>query len=350
VLQSFPTPRPTTNPYIVQLAESLAALPDVRLSTFSWRRALAGGYDVFHVHWPEILVTGRGPAKTAVRQVAFLLLLVRIRLTRVPLVRTAHNLRPQEGVSRRARWLLALADRWTTLWIRLNDRTPLPSGAASATIPHGHYRAWFARWPGRSAQPGRLAFAGLIRPYKDVEGLISVFREAARARPEVTLEVAGNPLTAELADRVRAAADGEPRIRLQLAHLTDEELVEAVTGAVLIALPYREMHNSGAALMALSLDRPVLVPDNEVTRELAAEVGVDWVLPYRGELDARQLIAALDRAAAIEPGTRPDLSGREWDGAGRAHLAAYRRAGALRGRRAQEEADAGSAAGRRYSE
>ena len=45
VLQSFPAPRPTTNPYIVMLARSLAATPGLAVRTFTWRTALAGRYD-----------------------------------------------------------------------------------------------------------------------------------------------------------------------------------------------------------------------------------------------------------------------------------------------------------------
>lgn len=61
VLQSFRTPRPTTNPYIVMLGETLRTTPGVVLLNFSWRRALFGRFDVFHVHWPEILVTDCPP-------------------------------------------------------------------------------------------------------------------------------------------------------------------------------------------------------------------------------------------------------------------------------------------------
>jgi beta-1,4-mannosyltransferase len=105
--------------------------------------------------------------------------------------------------------------------------------------------------------------------------------------------------------------------------------VEVVTSAQLVVLPYREMHNSGTALTALSLDRPVLVPDNEVTRRLAHEVGDAWVHHFRGDLDARDIETALDEAAALGDSDRPDLSLREWDRAGADHVRAYRRAVAL---------------------
>ncbi len=92
VLQSFPAPRETTNPYIVMLAESLASHPGVELRAFTWRDALFSRYDVFHAHWPEVHVTGRTRLRTAVFQLLFAALLLRLRLLRTPLVRTLHNL------------------------------------------------------------------------------------------------------------------------------------------------------------------------------------------------------------------------------------------------------------------
>lgn len=324
VLQSFPEPRPTTNPYLVLLRSALESLPDVAVLTFTWRRALTARYTVFHVHWPEILLSGRDAGRTAARRAAFLLLLLRLTVTRTPVVRTAHNVRPHAGVSRTDAVLLHLLDRLTTVVVTLNEQTPVPAGIPSVTVPHGHYREWFAPQPRSVPRPSHAAFVGLIRPYKNVEGLVSAFRSALDRAPGATLRIAGEPSSPELAEALRAATRGVAPVTLDLDHLTDEELVRAVTSAELVVLPYREMHNSGAALLALSLDRPVLVPENEVTDRLAEEVGPGWVLRYCGELTGDRLVAAFREARRLSPGDRPDLGRREWGRAGAEHVAAYR--------------------------
>ena len=76
--------------------------------------------------------------------------------------------------------------------------------------------------------------------------------------------MSGKPSTPELAQELTDAAAGK-RVSLDLTFQTDAQLVEVVSSAVVVALPYTEMYNSGAALLALSLDRPILVPDNAVT-------------------------------------------------------------------------------------
>ncbi|MGY1751791.1 glycosyltransferase [Blastococcus sp. SYSU D01042] len=329
VLQSFPEPRETTNPYVVMLREALDRTPGAQVLTFSWRRALTARYDAFHAHWPEILVDGAGPVKKPVRQALFVVFLVRLRLTRVPLVRTVHNLELPEGLSRREVVLLRWAERVTSLRIRINGTTELAAGAPVETVLHGHYRDWYAPHPRRERRPGRLAFVGQVRRYKGVESLVAAF--AATSDPDLTLRIAGRPTSEELADQLRAAA-ADPRISLSLQFLTDAELVAEVTEAELVVLPYREMHNSGGALAALSLGTPVLVPDNEATRDLAAEVGPGWVHTFTPPLTAADLEGTVARLRTSPPAAAPDLSRREWDGAGRAHLAAYRRARtALRG-------------------
>ncbi|RFA08556.1 glycosyl transferase [Subtercola boreus] len=335
VQQSFPVPRPTTNPYLIMLAESIAAVPGVELRTFSWRAALLGRYDVFHVHWPEILVYGQSPLKARVRQVLTVALMVRLALTRTPIVRTLHNLELPSDVSRLQRALLVRMERQTTLWLCLNDNTPQRADREYLTIPHGHYRDWFAkyRWP--EAVPGRVSFFGMVRAYKGVDSLLKAFRGLAG---EVSLRAAGQARSAELADGLTELARLDPRVQLDLHFLSDEEIVEVVREAELVVLPYREMHNSGSVLTTLSLDRPVLVPANTVNDRLASEVGPGWIHQYESPLTAADIRSALDAVAGHSAAaTPPDLSRRDWAEAGRRHYEAYLRAGELlaAGRRAR---------------
>ncbi|GAB2979475.1 glycosyltransferase [Frigoribacterium salinisoli] len=331
VQQSFPTPRPTTNPYLVMLRDAVDAVPGVTVRTFSWRAALTRRADVFHVHWPEILVSGHSPAKALVRQALTVLLVAKLGATRTPIVRTEHNLALPEGISRRERALLRWIERRTTLWIRLNDDTPARRGAPSVTIPHGHYVDWYADGPRPDREAGRAAFVGFVRRYKGVEGLLRTFRDVPG--DDRRLHVAGAPSTPELAARLEDLAAADDRVSLDLRFLDDDDLVDAVRRSELVVLPYREMHNSGGVLTALSLARPVLVPDNEVNRRLADEVGHSWLHRYAGDLTADDVDRALERVAALPEGAVPDLTGRDWAPAGEQHVAAYRRAvAALRGR------------------
>ncbi|MEH0110280.1 glycosyltransferase [Tersicoccus sp. MR15.9] len=322
VLQSLTRVGPETNPYLRQLIAALGDLGDVRVDLFSYRQALLGRYDVFHVHWPEQLVGGHRTVGRIARRLLTAAVVARLRLFRTPVVRTVHNVHRPDGLGRLDHALLTALDRSTTVWVRLNERTDVAGPAV--TIPHGHYRDWFTGHDRAAAVPGRISYVGLIRRYKGVERLIEQFRRTRRAG--LTLAVSGKPSSEQLRVEVQSLSDADSRITTALAYLDDAALVRAVTEAELVVLPYQHMHNSGMALAALSLDRPVLVPDNPVNRDLRAEVGDGWVLTYRDDLTAGDLDAAMATIASHPGQGQPDLSARDWPAAACRHRDAYRRA------------------------
>lgn len=306
------------------------AAPEVDIRFFGWAVALFGRYDVLHVHWPELLIRdSRRPWRRVVKRRLLDLLLLRLRLTRIPLVWTAHNLTPHESVTEAERRSLARFSRSIDLVIRLNPATP-ETGPETVTIPHGHYRQPFSRHPTPEREPGRTLYFGIIRPYKGVDTLIDAF--VGLGRPDLRLRIVGDPHRGQ-DDMIKAAEAQDPRISSLLRFVDDRELVEEISRAQLVVLPYRgTMHNSGSLLAALSLCRPVLVPESPTNAALAEEIGPEWVLQYPGELTAEVLESAIAGTATL-PCREPRLDDRDWDEVGRRHRDAYRRARAIRGRR-----------------
>lgn len=329
VLEPYRRLLPTTNPYIAMLHRALEATPGVEPLRFSYPRALRGGYDVVHLHWPETRLEGRSPARRGARRLLAFAFLLRVRMGGIPIVRTLHNLDVPQGLTRLDYLYLRLVDRWTTLYIRLNETTPVPADRPSVTILLGHYRDWYAEQPRATTRPGRIAYAGLVRRYKNVVGLVRAFVDAHASDPGLSLTIAGKPSNDELAADIRQAAGDTPDVHLDLRFQDDDELVRVVTEAELVALPFLTMHNSSTILLALSLDRPVLVPRTEANELLANEVGPGWIQQFDGELTGDGLLSAV--AAVRQPRTdSPDLSRRDWDLAGVAHRDAYAHALRLR--------------------
>lgn len=315
------TPPDGTTRYVDQMLGGAGG--DVDATTFSWREALLGRYDVLHVHWPEQLVRSPSRWRRAARHVALRALLARARRTRTPVVRTLHNPVPHErGTSAEARALAAVDDA-TTLYVLLNPATRAPRDVPAVGIPLAHYRDVFAHHPRATAERGRLVTVGLLRPYKGVEALLDAFR--ALPDEDLRLTVAGRP-AAGMAPTLTAAAEADPRISLDLRFVPDDTFVHHVTSAELVVLPYREMTNSGILVAALSLDRPCLVPASPTNAAIAAEVGPGWVLQYDGPFDERALRDGLAAARTTPRPARPDLGARDWATVGAAHVAAYRTA------------------------
>lgn len=323
VMQSFRTPRSTSNPYIHMLDEALRATPGLDHRNFSWMTALFGKLDVLHVHWPEIFLEGRTWVHRLLRRSRFQLLLWRLAATRTPIVRTVHNLELPSGIGRWDRRMLTHVRDRAQVNIALNPQTTGSAAGRTVVILHGHYIGWFNGMPHQTAEDGRITFIGLVRRYKGIESLIDAYEQLRKIDPSASLEIAGRPTSVSMAEEVTRRADSVGGIILRLDYLSEPEYVATVTGSSLVVLPYIHMHNSGSVLAALSLGRPVLVPDNEVNRALAAEVGAGWVHLFEGTVSASDIENAL---TADFPDASPDLSRRGWSDAGVAHLKAYRAA------------------------
>ncbi|WP_315095902.1 glycosyltransferase [uncultured Cellulomonas sp.] len=320
VLEVLEPPDGTTR-YADQLVDHLPG--SVEIVWFTWRRALTERYDVLHVHWPEWLVRTRPstlPRRLATR-LAFVALLLRLRLTRTAIVRTEHNPEPHEPGGRTERALLRWLDRRTTLRVHLN---PVPEGPHDVVIPLGHYREQLGVHPVSARVPGLLVYFGKIRDYKGVDLLLDAF---TAVRPELTLRVVGHPQTPQWRALVEEAARQDPRIGHVLEFVADDTLVAEVTAAELAVLPYRDLHNSAVVLVALSLDTPVLVPSTPVTRAISEEVGPGWVHFFEGTLDTADVHRAVDALRGAPPAGRPRMDARGWDVIGASYARAFEAAG-----------------------
>jgi glycosyltransferase involved in cell wall biosynthesis len=326
------------NPYTWLLYTHLAAL-GVEVRDFTPERVLRGGYDLLHVHWPEKAMTAPGRVGRAGGALAAIALLEVAHRRGARIVWTAHNARPHEA---RDGWL----DQW--YWdevVRRVDGVIHPSGAGRAVVEArypalarrpadvvwlGHFRGTYPdRVTQREARAGFdvpedarvVAFLGLVRPYKNVPHLIRTVRSLPTDSPVILL-VGGEPLTPALAAEVRAAAGEDRRVRLALHHIPDEDVQRYLRAADLVVLPFTDITNSGSALLALSFDRPVLVPGLGAMGELQGVVGADWVRTYDGALTREVLREAL--AWAERSTGRPNLDRLDWTAIARQTLELYR--------------------------
>ena len=310
---------PPANPFTQLLVESMP--PEVSCLSFSWRRAVLGGYDVFHAHWPEYMLRADSVPRRLAKCLLTVVALTRMRLTRTPVVRTLHNADPHEPGGWAERRLLAVMDRATSTVIVMAGDVPARFAHARVVrIPHGHYRTWFPATD-TAAEPGRIACVGLLKAYKGVDTLLEAF--AGLDDPDARLTVAGAPNDRTVAAAVVEAARHDERIEARLQFLPDQQLADVVRRAQVLAFPYAYLRNSGAVLLALSLDRPALLPAGPVADDLVAEFGEQWCTTFDPPL------ASADLARALAWSARPraaevDMSGREWADIGRRHAEVYR--------------------------
>jgi len=330
----------TGNPYTRLLYEAVEDL-GVEVDDFVPGRAVQGGDDLWHVHWPDDFLSYRNPGTALAYVAAELALMTQARLRGTRIVWTIHDLGPHES---RHPWLerlfwplfLPMVDGYITLSEHARDaaltRFPRLQSVPGAVVPHGHYRPAYPspiprktardRWDLQGDAPV-IAFLGRIRPYKNVDGLISAFR--GLDAPAARLVVAGNPSSEALEDRLRRAAAPDDRVRLHLRFVPEAEIPSLMGAADLVVLPYEDILHSGSALLALSFNRPVLLPGRGAMRELQEEVGAKWVFTYDDPLRAADVERALRRARTESRPDRAPLDDRSWPRLAEATVSLYER-------------------------
>jgi glycosyltransferase involved in cell wall biosynthesis len=183
-------------------------------------------------------------------------------------------------------------------------RQQLPAVASlpQFVIPHGHYRDEYPNDDTLDARevlgvkPGAkvLLYFGSIRPYKNVPRLIELFR--VLPGENTILYIVGRSPSAEVTQQLQALASLDHRVRLNVSFVSKDKVQLYFRAADLVVLPYQEILNSGSAILALSFNRPVLVPRLGAMSELASCVGNDWVQTYSGDITVKALEQSLEWA------------------------------------------------------
>lgn len=164
---------------------------------------------------------------------------------------------------------------------------------AVMVLPHGNYDGAFPTARQRGDTLARLGVPdaakvllcqGAVRPYKQYELAIEA---VGGLGPEYHLIVAGDPLVAEYADRLKRAASGRDNVHLVLERQTDQGVSDLFAASDCVLLPYAKITGSGSLLTAATLGRGVVASD----------------LPY-----FRRVVAAeADAAVFVEPGSAEAL-------------------------------------------
>src|SRR5436305_3710344 len=254
-----------------------------------------------------------------------------------PRVLTAHDILPREprpgqiGATRR------LLEKMDAVVVHSEDGASRLIGELGLdrervhVIPHGAFD-YLTRLPGERPLPAELAevegpvvlFFGLLRPYKGVDVLIEAFNDLAGAE----LWVVGMPRmplepVRELARSVRGTVRFVPRF------VDDAEVPAFFRRADIVALPYREIDQSGVLYTALAFGKPMIVSAVGGFEEIVDRHGAGRLVPPGDVLALRSAIAELladdgARAGLADAAARAAAGPYSWDRVAGQTLALYR--------------------------
>jgi glycosyltransferase involved in cell wall biosynthesis len=258
-----------------------------------------------------------------------------------PRVITLHYPLPKPGESRKLAAQHRYLDRFDAVVAhtetaagRLRDEVGLDP-AKVEVIPHGPFD-YLTRLPEEAPLPVEFAgaegpvilFFGLLRSYKGIDTLLEAFASVEGAE----LWIAGMPRMP--LEPLRMLADRAPgRVRILPRFIADPEIPALLGRADILALPYREIEQSGVLYTGLAFGKPMVLGDVGGFAEFGRRYGAARLVPPG---DAGALAAVLNELVA-DPAERDKLAASAraavaeaygWDAIAASTLALYERLGA----------------------
>ncbi len=230
------------------------------------------------LHWTgPILARADGPFRARLMLDRFAASLDRFLAAGGRLSWTVHNVLPHEHRHRWAEIELAqlLADRAELVHVLSADTPALVEPyyhldpAKVVVIEHASYLGCYPDRMTREQARRRLGLRpdqtvlvtlGGIRPYKALDTLLDVVDDLARDDGRLHVLVAGRVISNPAAEQLRERCAQDARVTASFEYVPVDEVQVWMKAADVAVLPYRDVLNSGAFLLAQTFGLPVVAP------------------------------------------------------------------------------------------
>lgn len=274
-LAFYPLDFSDPNNYLSRMRDAIVmAYPEIEIVDIPHSFKEIDNVDVVWLNWYENF-SGRNQAYYVYHAVRRLLKLLIFKCRGTKIIYTVHNRQPHETQYSALNRLFykcafVLVDHIVILSDLTKDIIKEVAGRRAnkkiVKIPHPTYLCSQKNYR-ENPDNFTVLFFGLLRPYKNIEMLLSV----AADKPEIDFVIAGAALDSEYEESLRLAAQKLRNVRLIARRLTDDEINNLMDEASVLALPYdlKSSLNSGAAMFALSKGLNVVIPNIGTVLELS---------------------------------------------------------------------------------
>lgn len=281
-------------------------------------------FDVIHLHSFELVTLDE---------------LIRLRERtaeeRVAMVVTIHDLLPNiepciEDFRIKVAYVATSADHVFTLTAQAASEINklAPRAKAPEVTPHGAAITIDAVPPVPAAGDGGLVVFGAFRPYRELGTLVKAWQRLGTLRPRLrvllrSVTAADYERDGDLLDDLKAIARADDRLSLTISHtmLADDHLVEWLTNASALVLPYSHITHSGQLELARDIGLPVIAPDvptvrDQLTSGPRPDLPVVWFRPDALTVDSFPAVLrgaigltrdGADRAATLDDNGQADV-------------------------------------------
>lgn len=286
--------RPCTHPYLQQLYSKVASM-GVTINAAKSRLDFSKKSiktNIIHLHWIEYFLRRRNFPLTVLEATGFILGLLFLKLVRKKMVITLHNVKPHESLYPRLehfgfKFCLKLANA-VIVHNEYAKKEALAlykiTDAKVDVIPHGNFVSYYPNVISKekardllniSRNKFVLLYLGIIRPYKGLDDLISALDGILTKQKDIVAVICGRVQDKNLeATLLQFSAKFDGHCIAKLEYIPDDEVQIFMNAADVGILPYKDITTSGALMLFMSFQKPVIVPDLEPIREMLGENGI----------------------------------------------------------------------------
>lgn len=295
------------NKYTSIIIETLNSIEGVEVRPFSIKRFLlfskeVWNSDIIWLNWFETVSSGK---KAFIR----LFCLCILKLIHKKIMYTLHNKKPhlvkQTFLLKFLQYGLYHFSDTIIIHSKLSmDEVPDRYQGKTRLIPHPNYINVYGEIVDKNEELEKddvlkLLFIGQVKPYKNIELLISSLSKFNYN--EVTLTIAGKPMNDNYKNSLEKISNKQKNIHLSLKFIEDDCIGKYLFSHDLIILPYdiRSSLNSGTVMLAFSYMKTVICPRIGTLEEMRNKKFISYVYQDEDEHEEK-LIECIDTAIKLK--------------------------------------------------
>lgn len=240
------------------------------------------GFSTLHLHWLyPFHISSSNKFFQQISETELKLFIWYLKLLKIKVVWTVHNWMPHEKTFpddlEIAKYLTKNADRIIVMnrsdqssILKLNE---LPHEKI-VFIPHGNFIDVYKKSDiaTRTDRGVQFLFFGNIKPYKGLENLLESF--CLIKDLNVSLRIVGQCSDKRLLDFINSKISMDKRMSFINSYIPDNEVADQFTQCDIVVLPFEKISNSGSALLAFSMGKPIIAPLIGAIKDFPSDTGI----------------------------------------------------------------------------
>lgn len=244
------------------------------------------GYELLHLHWTyPFQLPWFGRIGKLLMEIYFMLFLVEVKLLRLRLVWTVHNVLPHRPImlhdAAMRRILAKFADAkivhsastiedMSLLSLNLSNVFVVPHGNYSDVYPNNITSIKARAKLGIKDDEQVILFFGLIQPYKGLDDLLVAFKKLKMKNTR--LLIIGKCMDDKLCKQI-IQAQKDFKINFYNNYVPNKDVATYFNAANIVCLPFKSITTSGSALLALTFGRPLVAPRVGSIKDFPSSIG-----------------------------------------------------------------------------